>query len=135
MGVFDTYLAENQFLTGAQKCTTEEERMAFCKKYLKEKGLVVKRPDVDDNPFEPPVWSPSHYTPNVTEVVSQCSIDQWMLRGRDPSEQSLWIREVRKDVGRGILTELIKNDYIKFHEERSMAEDRYWIKGILKVTR
>lgn len=137
MGVFDTYLAENQFIRDAEKCESEEERMAFCEEYLKKKGLVVRDAAMPEERIEPASWAPTPWTPrHFDEVAAQVSIDLYSLHYQcDPAEKALRLNYARKDVAERIVIELLKGGFIKFDEERMMAEDRLWIRGILKVTK
>lgn len=138
-GVFDAYIADNKWLSNAEKAKTDEERIKFCKAYLSHKGIEADKPvasekifDKPNNPWSvPPVLTVNHS--QAQELHCRKAVDYYYLRDRDPGQKLGIITQMKIDAVNEIGRMLVKGDFVKFNELDDYNTAQHFIQATVKV--
>jgi hypothetical protein len=113
-------LAQSMFERGAEKCTDDKTRIAFCKAYLKKAGV-----DIEPRPYMPNNLSlrdlqnfgrEETYTFTARETIG----DYDMIMA---TNKTTLMHNVKANLANKLMHELVKNDMIYFEEMKNYAMD------------
>lgn len=125
-------LAQSLFERGAEKCTDDKARIAFCKAYLKKNGV-----DIEPRPYMPNDLSlrdlqnfgrEETYTFTARETVDQYNLHM-------ASNQTALMQSVKHNLANKLMHELVKKDMIYFEEMRNYAMDSIEVYAGIKAAK
>jgi hypothetical protein len=109
-------LAQSLFERGAEKCTDDKARIAFCKAYLKKAGV-----DIEPKPAKPD-YSLQDFRSGFEETytfTARNKVDQYNLHMA--SNKTALMQSMKADLANKLMHELVKNDMIYFEEMKNYA--------------
>lgn len=132
MDNIDEHLAQSLFEKNAHKCNSNEERIAFCKAYLKKLGIDTE-PKVIKQGYDPSMIqklfnnNKETFTFHASESVDR----ETLMRYSDP--MSVTEKVIKPALVNKILVDLVKHDFFHFEMRKDAMNDRQDVIASIKV--